>query len=106
MSEVADAGEDHRHLVLVCYFYRLFIPNRATGLHNCSNTAFAGKLDPIREGEEGVRGGHAALQLVARLARRGEVGARRLDREHRRRAPLGEEALAKRKRRPVWSGRK
>ena len=48
----------------------LVVTHAAAGLEDCRRAGLDGRLDPVREGEEGVRCEHAPLGLVAGLARR------------------------------------
>src|SRR5688572_18799962 len=82
VTEVAHAGEDHRHAMLVGRRDDLVVALAAAGLHDGLDAVFGGDIDAVAEREEGVRGHGAALYgqaFVLRLERR---DARGIDARH------------------------
>ena len=63
--EVALAGEDHRHVVRVGGGDGFVVADGAAGLDDGGDARFGGRLDAVREREEGVGGHDGALRPVA-----------------------------------------
>ena len=56
MAEVAAAGEDHGHPMLVAGGDGLIVALRPSGLDQGGHTGFGGDVGAVAEGEEGVGG--------------------------------------------------
>jgi nucleoside-diphosphate-sugar epimerase len=67
MAEVAAAGEDHGHAVLVAGGEGLVVALRAAGLDDRRDPGGGGDVGAVAEREEGVGGEHGARRPVARL---------------------------------------
>ena len=66
MAEVAAAGEDHGHAVLVAGGDGLVVAPRAAGLDDRGDARGGGDVGAVAEREEGVGGEHRALGLARR----------------------------------------
>lgn len=56
VAEVADAGEYHRHAMLVGGLDGFVVADRAAGLDYCRYARLGGEVNAVAEGEEGVGG--------------------------------------------------
>ena len=64
MSEMANAGKQHCQVQFIrCLNYQ-FIPHRPTGMNHRSHAALGGRLNPVGEGEHGVRGQRTPPSLI------------------------------------------
>lgn len=63
MFEVANAREDHRHILLITEVYRVLIFHRATRLDHGTDTLLMSDLHTIREREESVGGHYRTRQI-------------------------------------------
>src|SRR6266481_5741129 len=67
MSEVPHPGKDHSQPQPVRSRDDLLIAHRASGLDNRGSPHFGNFLDPVREGEKSIGGGHRTLQRQLRF---------------------------------------
>src|SRR5512138_1792415 len=63
MPEVAYAGEDHRHAVLIRGCDHFIVALRAAVLYDCADAIFCRHIHSIAEGEEGIRSHDRAAHL-------------------------------------------
>src|SRR6185437_1814176 len=77
MSEMAHAGEHHRHVVLVGGGDHLGIAHRTTRLDHRADAGGRGRVDAVAEREEGVAGHHRAahFELLVGSLDAGDPGA-------------------------------
>ena len=68
MPEMPNAGEYHRHSMVVTGLDRVRVAHGAAGLDDRCDACFGGFVDIIAEGEEGVGSQHAAARALAGLA--------------------------------------
>ena len=69
MFEVANACEDHRHIMLITEVYRVLVFNRATRLDHGTDPLLVRDLHTIGEGKESVGGHHRARKIEAERLR-------------------------------------
>lgn len=69
MFEVANAREDHRHIMLIAEVYRVLVFNRATRLDHGTDTLLVRDLYTIGEGKESVGGHHRTRKIEAKRLR-------------------------------------
>ena len=62
VPEMADAGEDHRHITLVSRGDYFGIPNRSARLNGTGRAGISGGEEAVRKWKERITGNCAALQ--------------------------------------------